>query len=452
MTKNKKPREKRSLRSYAGQKVKISEDPISEMRAKFVLACHHISAILLLVMFVMIWSISYRTTTSKINVALKYVSASVDVNGKTHLPSQGAVDWDFRASTVGCAVFAVDREGVIDYYRLYENFPFLHDYDDIEEIAQKTVETVDKGKDDFKLNGRRYHVYGREEAGIKYYAFYDCSTEYVMLRNSAIGYGVAYVCSIIAVVLLAYLLSESVVEPVKQSMENERTLTANASHELKTPLTIISANLSVIQSEPNSTVAENAKWLDSIEDQVKRMNGLIMDMLELSRLEQAEVPTFTEVDLSEVVSGRILSCDALCFEKNILIEDYVSEGLKVQGDKSMLERLTLILLDNAVKYTPSSGKITVELKEIAQKKIKLSVVNTGRGMSQDAVEHVFDRFYKGDTARTQSANSSSFGLGLSIAKAICDKHGAEITCVGVEGEYTEFDVFFDMVKAKEERK
>lgn len=453
MTKKREPREKRSLRSYAGQKVKLSEDPISEMRAKFVLACHHIAAILLLVMFVMIWSISYRTTMSKINIAIKYVASSVDGSGKTHLPLQNTEDGDFRASTVGCAVFSVNRDGVIDYYKLYENFPFLHDYDDVEEVAEKTIETVDKGKDSFKLNGRRYRVYGREDIGIKYYAFYDYSTEYVMLRNSAIGYGVAYVCSIIAVVLIAYLLSDGIIEPVKQSMENERTLTANASHELKTPLTIISANLSVIQSEPDSTVAENAKWLDSIEDQVKRMNGLIMDMLELSKLEQAETPTLSEVDLSEIVAGGILSCEALCFEKNIEIEDFVSDGLTVNGDRSMLERLTLILLDNAVKYTPSSGRITVELKEIAKKKIKLSVVNSGQGMSADAVAHAFDRFYKGDTARTQSANSSSFGLGLSIAKAICDKHGAEITCVGVEGEYTEFDVFFDMVKNKtEERK
>lgn len=420
------------------------------MRVKFILACHHITAILLLVMFVMIWSVSYRTTMNKINTALRYVSASVDPDGKTHFPLQTQPDDDFRATTVGCAVFTVSRNGVVDYYSLYNNFPFLHDFDDVEDVVEKTVETADKGGDAFKLNGRRYRVYLRENAGKKYYAFYDCSTEYVILRNSAIWYAVAYVCSIIAVVLLSYLLSEKAVVPVKQSMEKERTLTANASHELKTPLTIISANLSVIQSEPTSTVAENAKWLDSIEDQVKRMNVLIMDMLELSRLEQAATPAFTEVDLSEVVSGGILSSEALCFEKNIIIEDTVEDGITVSGDKSMLERLTLILLDNAVKYTPNDGNITVELKEIPKKKVKLSVRNSGQGMTAETMEHVFDRFYKGDTARTQATNASSFGLGLSIAKAICDKHGAEITCVGEEGRYTEFDIFFDAVKNKTE--
>ncbi len=448
---NKEKRVRKPLLFGRNQKLKIYKDPLTELRVKFILACHHITAVLLLIMFIFLWSISYRTTMSKINTALRYVTA-VGANkeySRGNAFRQDSATEEFRAATVGCAVFSVGRDGAVDYYRLYADFPFLNDYDDVEEIVNKTIETVNKDSDSFKLNGRRYRVYDTEDQGIHYYAFYDYSSEYVMLRNSAIWYGVAYVCSLVAVILLAYLLSEKAFEPIKANIEKERTLTANASHELKTPLTIISANLSVIQSEPDSTVADNAKWLDSIEDQVKRMNVLIMDMLELSRLEQAETPVFTDVDLSETVSGGVLSTDALCFEKNIVMEDAIEDGITVSGDKSMLERLVLILLDNAVKYTPNGGHISVELKELSKNQVRLSVVNSGSGMKEEDRTHVFDRFYKGDTARTQATNSSSFGLGLSIAKAICDKHGAEIRCAGEEGKYTEFDVFFNAYKVKE---
>ncbi|MBR2480521.1 MAG: GHKL domain-containing protein, partial [Clostridia bacterium] len=305
----------------------------------------------------------------------------------------------------------------------------------------RTISHADRGAKSFEYQFRFYRISSREYDNHTDYVFYDFSTERQLLFRSAFWYLMAFVFAGVTVGLLAYLLSDHVLDPVKKGIQKGKDFISNASHELKTPLTIIKANLSVIQSEPNATVKENEKWLQTIEEQVERTNSLVLDMLELSRLDNAEIRYSESVDLSAIVTSVTLSLEALCFEKEISINESIEDNAMVIGSKQNLERLVLILLDNAIKYTPDNGKISVGLHQ-NKKNVVFSVRNTGEGIKKEDLGLVFERFYKGDRARTQETNKKSFGLGLAIAKTICDQHKAKIECYSEENEYTEFIVTF----------
>lgn len=268
------------------------------------------------------------------------------------------------------------------------------------------------------------------------YAVLDRTADHNTLAWAAMLMTLIYITALIVVVLFFYIFSSRTLAPVSESFKKQRDLIANASHELKTPLTVISTNLSVMKSEPQSTVEENAKWVEAIDAQIQRMNGLIVNMLQLSRMENTELVK-TDLDFSEIVEGACLSFDAVCFEKGVTLIAEIAPDIHVSGDKDSLDRLVSCLLDNATKYCGENGKIGLKLT--ADKKVRLHIMNTGTVISDEDAKHVFDRFYRTDGARSNPDNNS-FGLGLSIAQATAYAHGGEITCRGVENKGTVFTV------------
>ena len=226
-------------------------------------------------------------------------------------------------------------------------------------------------------------------------------------------------------------------------MQKQRDLIANASHELKTPLTVIATNLAVMKSEPHSTIEENAKWMEAIEAQIKRMNGLITGMLQLSKMENVPL-TLTDVDLSGITEGACLGFDAVCFEKGLRLVTKIAPGIRVMGDKDALDRLVASLLDNATKYCGPEGKIGLRLTA-DNRRARLCVINTGDPVSDEDAKHIFDRFYRSDGARSNPDNNS-FGLGLAIARATVEAHGGTITCHGIADKGTVFEVMIPLAK------
>ncbi len=281
------------------------------------------------------------------------------------------------------------------------------------------------------------------------YAVLERTAYRSQLVTSALLTVLLYCCTVGLTGLLAFLCSARLLHPVKEAMAKQRDLTANASHELKTPLTVISANLSVIRSEPQSTVADNEYWLDSVASQVTRMQDLIQNMLELSKLEQSSLPKET-LDFSSVAEGACLTFEPVCYENGVTLLTDIAAGAMVDGDKNALDRLCGILLDNAIKYCGENGKVGVRVT-FDQKKVRLSVMNTGESVTKEEAQHVFDRFYRTDGAR-QNADGKSFGLGLSIAYATAKAHGGDIYCRGVEGKGTVFTVLLPVAKQKSPKK
>lgn len=343
---------------------------------------------------------------------------------------------DSRPEEVGptrCFVFFV-AGGKAFFYPAYSGDVEYYG-EDADGIAQKAIEKADAGK--FSYEDKNFYVATKSEDGRTVYAVLDRTIARLTLQRMATILIVLYLVSLIFLTLLGYLYSSVTTAPIKNAFEKQSDLIANASHELKTPLTIISTNLSVMESEPSSTVEDNAKWLESINGQISRMDSLIKNMLELSRLEHSNFNKEL-FDFGEVVEGACLEFEVMCFEKNVKLLSNVQKGLTVYGDKSALERLVIILLDNALKYCGENGKVGCKLALVG-KKAHLEVLNTGEVISKEDAKHVFDRFYRSDGARA-NPDGNSFGLGLSIAQATVQGNGGTISCHGVEDKGTAFVV------------
>lgn len=317
-----------------------------------------------------------------------------------------------------------------------------------EEESKSVVKQV-AGKD--KLNtpfsfvspsGRRYMCISRsirENGELKTkHTVMDSTKSFKFIQTM----GILLICicfvGMLAIFLFFYYFSNKAIEPVRQSFLRQQELIANASHELKTPLTVARTNLDLIASDPNATVKDNEKWLNSAEYQITRMNSLILDMLELTKYDANKInDSRGEVLLNEVIEGMTLSFEAICYEKSIELEYSSDSNIKVYATKAEIEKIIGILLDNAIKYTPHKGKITMTVKKIRRHAV-INVTNIGVGIDKEKIGHIFDRFYKVDASHKETSNS--FGLGLSIARSIVDSLKGSIRCESEVDKYTRFVV------------
>ena len=200
------------------------------------------------------------------------------------------------------------------------------------------------------------------------------------------------------------------------------------SHELKTPLAVINANAEALESESGDN-----KWVGSIRSEAMRMSGLINELLAASRLEKGDLQkTFARTDLSSIVNETVMTFDAMAFERGVMIDTDIHDGIFVEGNPEKLHQLTAILLDNAVKYVNENGRITVNLYTRFANTV-LEVSNTGSFIDKDKTKKIFERFYRLDESRTNEGKYKSYGLGLSIARAITEDHGGNISASSRRG-------------------
>ena len=217
--------------------------------------------------------------------------------------------------------------------------------------------------------------------------FVDCGRSLSNFRTTLIASGLVALAGLLAVFLLLLILSKRIVRPVAESYEKQRRFITDAGHELKTPLTIIGADLDLVEPE-----LEGNEWLQDIRCQVRRLTGLTQDLIFLSRMEEETPP--------------------------------IQPMLSYTGDENAIRQLLSILLDNALKYTPDEGEVEIALKKEGRM-IRLSVSNTiDRPMEREMLDRLFDRFYRGDQSR--SSQTGGYGLGLSIAKGIVLAHRGKI--------------------------
>lgn len=300
----------------------------------------------------------------------------------------------------------------------------------------------------YRVGGYYFKVASQESInGNTYYAIKDVTADHLRLQTMSIICLCGHFVTVLIIGIMAFFLTKNALKPVADAFEKQKELTANASHELKTPLTVISTNISVLKSEPDSTIKENEKWIESIDNQVGKMQELIHGMLELSKLDSTKL-LHVPIDLSNIVEGQCLDYEVVCFEKGIAFDTSIQSNITILGDTQTLSRVILILLDNAVKYSGKDGG-KIELKLHTDKKVaKLTVMNTGESISDEDAKRVFDRFYRVDGSRSKDVEDTSFGLGLAIAKSTIVEHGGEITCHGVENG-TEFEVILPIPNKKE---
>lgn len=306
-----------------------------------------------------------------------------------------------------------------------------------EVVSYALAHTEGRGKYDFAGHRTIYEV--TEQGTNLYIGLYDYTKDYSAMKRNSVLFVIIAAVGFVAVGFFAINSAKRQIAPIEEAFEKQKELIANASHELKTPLTVISANLDILQTYRGEMSDEVKKWIDGVSDQVNRMKSMVEEMLELAKMEsEYKKDVFCPVDLSEVVEGVVLGTEVLAFERSIEMKTEIEKSLFVDGVSQKLEKLVYILVENAFKYTPHGGYVEVALKQ-EKRHVVFSVKNSGEGIEKEDIPKLFDRFYRTDESH-HTANG--FGLGLAIAKSIVDAHEASIDVESVVGEYTLFSVTF----------
>lgn len=238
------------------------------------------------------------------------------------------------------------------------------------------------------------------------------------------------------VFFISILYAKRSIQPIEEAWEKQKQFVADASHELKTPLTTIMTNCDVLEVNEDETIKSQKEWLDYIRIGADRMSKLVNSLLTLARVEgmsvQVEKHSF---DVAVLIFDVMQSIDTAAQAKNLSISRKIEFIGNIFSYEESVRQVFTILYENAVKYANEGGNIDVSVCR-TKKGILFTVKNTGKGIPHKDLPYIFDRFYRVDDARNSEENS--YGLGLSIAKSITEQIGGRITANSIENEWTEF--------------
>jgi len=255
-----------------------------------------------------------------------------------------------------------------------------------------------------------------------------------LVRSSLLVGAGALICFF----LISLFLSKIALRPVEKAWEQQRRFVADASHELRTPITVILTNAGILLSHPRDTIEAQSKWVTYIQSEAQQMKGLVEDLLFLARNDYTRPPISpSPLSMSDLVTGSLLAFESIAFEKGVNLESNISPDVTLRGNADQLRRLVVILLDNACKYAPQGGTVGLAL-ECRSEGVQLSVRNTGDPIPPEHLPHLFERFYRTDSARTHT--EGGYGLGLAIAKSITEAHNGTISVKSNAAEGTVFTV------------
>lgn len=238
----------------------------------------------------------------------------------------------------------------------------------------------------------------------------------------------------IVLLYLTKLLTDYITKPASVAFNKQKCFIMDASHELKTPLTVILANAEALENDRG-----NDKWLNNIKNESERMNKLVNDLLTLAKTENDlnEVILINN-NLSKLIEKSLLTFESIMYEKNIKLDQNIEKDIYLKIDEEKIKSLISILIDNAVKHSTKDGHIIVNLSK-NKNTISLEVINKGKPILKEDEERIFERFFREDKSRNR--NENRYGLGLAIAKNIVSSHNGDIKASSKDG-YTTFKVNF----------
>lgn len=268
--------------------------------------------------------------------------------------------------------------------------------------------------------------------------FLDCRREISSFLDFLFASVIVSFISCLLIILIIAFFSNKIVRPISESYEKQKRFITDAGHEIKTPLTIIHADVDVLKME----FGEN-EWLEDIQKQTKRLAALTNDLVYLSRMEEASDSTQMIVfPFSDVVSETASSFQALAMAQNKVFTYNIQPMLSLKGDEKALRQLVSILLDNALKYSPVHSTVTLTLEK-QNKFLLLTVFNsTESPIPKESLPLLFDRFYRIDSSR--NSQTGGYGIGLSVAKAIVTAHNGKIQAKTADGYSLQIIASFPM--------
>lgn len=264
----------------------------------------------------------------------------------------------------------------------------------------------------------------------------DNSFESGNIRNLFILCIISFMISFFVFFAISVLLSTWILKPVEKSWQQQNRFVSDASHELRTPITVILANLNILSSKKDDLIKTQYQWIDNTKEEANRMKQLVDELLFLARSDDRQNKlVFSKIDLSELLLSRMLSFEALAFEKGIRLDYEIADGLYIIGHEGNVKQLLSILLDNAMKYCGDKGSVYLKAFSLKDRTYVL-VKNSGDLIDAEDLKHIFERFYRTDKSRSRT--EGGYGLGLAIAKTIVDNMHGKISVLSDKENGTVF--------------
>lgn len=421
---------------------------MKEYRKRFVQLNMLLIGIVLLVVMAIIAVYMYRSYYNGLKMTMEQVVEPLgsfsamdgrqphDGNAPHDKPSENTVGEDPSDRQKGImTVFYTTDSGEISVISQTS----LFDSDTLSEVLETVIEQDENFGTLYGLNA----IYYRTGSGSPY-KIALASTDYIgrsMLSLSGLLLAI-WTGAMLLFLFISIRFSKIAVRPMEQAMLREKQFVADASHDLKTPLSVILANNSIIAENPDATAGSLKRWIDSTQNAAKKMQQLIGEMLTLASVEQQNTaPQIKETDIASVVTKAELELESVAYEKNVELETDVPDSLIIKSNGDFLQRIASGLIENAIKYESEGGKVIISLKT-EKRRVRLAVQNKSAVISQEDLPHVFDRFYRSDKSRQSAAGGH--GLGLAITKQMTERLHGHITVESSAEKGTVFSVDFPM--------
>lgn len=290
--------------------------------------------------------------------------------------------------------------------------PTIHTDDELETLAQSIIK-------DNKSSGTQDNLafYKTDKGGYTLVTFMDntiLNESAVTLIQYTLIFGGA---ALVLFFFVSVFLARKIVHPLEESYQKQKQFISDAGHELKTPISIVSANAELLSREIGSS-----QWLQNIQYENERMGLLVGQLLDLARTENV-TPQMEYIDFSRLVAGEALPFESVAFEKGLVLSSNITRGIEIHGNSTQLRQIVSILLDNAIRHSKEQGEVYLSLTR-EHNFARLSVINRGDEIPAEQREQIFERFYRADTVR--NGEDRHYGLGLAIAKAITTAHKGKI--------------------------
>ena len=267
----------------------------------------------------------------------------------------------------------------------------------------------------------------------------DVTAMYNGLQKSTYAMVVLGIVALLLATVLGHILSGRAMVPLREAYEKQRQFAADASHELRTPLAVVMASADLLENDPSITSPFLKQVIADVRDEVKKMTRLVSDLLLVARSDNKALKLkLQKFDVAELLSQTARLMQPLADKKHIALDIRNRDAHVIQADEQKIKQLMLILVDNAVKYTPDGGEVHVGFEKAPQGRVRFFVQDTGIGIAKEDQRRIFDRFYRVDKARSREMGGN--GLGLSIAQEIVNLHQGSIEVTSTLGKGTRFTV------------
>lgn len=236
---------------------------------------------------------------------------------------------------------------------------------------------------------------------------------------------------------LSFFLAEKTLKPIQESLQQQKEFLADASHELRTPLAAIQTTCEVVLRGKHKSIEDYRNVIRQTYDETIRLSSIANDLLQLSRIDSGVIPLQKHLVVLDILVKEIIpQIEPLMAKKNITFSKQLTEHVTITADKDRIKQLLMIFFDNAIKFTPEGGTVSIIVK--ANPKSIIQIIDSGIGMTTTEKGKIFRRFYQAEHSRT----NTGAGLGLSIAKWIADSHNASIKVVSEKGKGSSFTIIF----------